>query len=146
MVTVDAWVRVVHTVFAALWAGGTIFAAVAALPAARASRIDADSLSAMLDRFAKVSLFSIVALLLTGGHLAGQFYTFGSLRTTGRGHLVLAMVALWFVLAGVLHVGTARIERGLAETDVREAISRGQGWYYAGAAISVVLLVVAGLL
>lgn len=146
MVTVDAWVRVVHTVFAALWTGGTVFVAFGVLPAAREGRISADALSGMLDRFATFSLLSIAALFLTGGHLAARAYTFESLRSTGRGYLVLSMVALWFVLAGLLHLGTARIENGLGETDVRGAISRGRGWYHASAAVAGLLLVVAGLL
>lgn len=146
MTLVDSTVRVLHVLFAGAWAGGTLFLALAILPAARAGHISGDGLSWVARRFTMLSIASIVVLFATGGHMAGTLYTVESLSGTGRGHLVLTMVALWLVLAGVLHVGTHRMTDRLDDAGPEAAVEAGSPWFGAGAVASVALLVVAGLL
>ena len=146
MTLVDATVRVVHVLFAGSWAGGTLLMALAVLPAARQGHLSGDGLSWIARRFSLLSMASVAALLVTGGHLAGTLYTFETLSGSGRGHLVLTMVALWFVLAGLLHVGTHRMTGRLDDIGPERAVEAGSPWYLAGAVVAVALLVVAGLL
>lgn len=138
-------VFVVHTVFAALWTGSTLAVAGAVIPAAQRDLLDADALSLVARRFTYLTLASVLLLLATGGHLAGTLYTTESLQSTGRGHLVLAMVALWLALAGILHFATRRLTVDDSET-VESAAASARPWFLAASAVSVALLVVAGLL
>lgn len=145
MTTALDLVLVVHTIFAALWTGSTIAVAGAIVPAAQRNLLDADALSLISRRFTYLTLTSVLLLLFTGGHLAGTLYTFERLQTTGRGHLVLAMVALWLALAGILHFATRRLTVDDSET-VESAAASARPWFLAASAVSVALLVVAGLL
>ncbi|WP_232688657.1 CopD family protein [Halobacterium zhouii] len=138
-------VLVVHTIFAALWTGSTIAVAGAIVPAAQRDLLDADALSLVARRFTYLTLTSVVLLLATGGHLAGTLYTAESLQSTGRGHLVLAMVGLWFALAGILHFATRRLTVDETET-VESAAASARPWFLAASGVSLALLVVAGLL
>lgn len=145
MALLDSTVQVLHVLFAGLWAGATLFVAGAVLPAARDGRLSADALAWMTDRFSYVSIASVAVLFMTGGHLAGTRYTFGSLTSTGRGHLVVTMVALWFVLAGVLHAGTSKLRKNL-DRGSTEAVEASSIWFQIGGVVAFALLVVAGLL
>ncbi|WP_224337521.1 CopD family protein [Haloprofundus halobius] len=146
MAFIDTMVRVVHVLFAGAWAGGTLLFVGGVLPVARKGLLDASALEAVTNRFNHLSVAAVVLLLLTGGHLAGTLYTFGTLQTTGSGHLVLSMVALWFLLAGVTHVATSRLTGALETTDVTSAVEASWGLFVVAAALAVGLLVVAGLL
>jgi uncharacterized membrane protein len=146
MSLIDSLMRVVHVLFAGTWTGGTLLMAALVLPAAREGRLGTGALSWILDRFTRVTLASAALLFLTGGHLAGTGYTFEALLGTGRGHLVLGMLGLWFVLAGLLHFGTRGMQDDLDAGDARTAAETGLPWYRAGGVVSVALLVVAGLL
>ncbi|MGM0591040.1 MAG: CopD family protein [Halobacteriota archaeon] len=145
MALLDTLMRVLHVVFAGTWAGGTLVMAALVVPAARDGLLRADAVDWMARRFTYLTLASVVVLLLTGGHLAGTLYTFDSLASSGRGHLVLTMVGLWLVLAGLLHVSTRRLTAGL-DGGVEAAARDSQAWFGVSAAVAVALLVVAGLL
>lgn len=145
MSVIDAVVRVVHVLFAGVWAGGTLLMSGIVVPAARDGRLSADGFEWILDRFTYLTLAAVALLFVTGGHLAGTGYTVGSLLGSGRGHLVLAMLSLWLVLAGLLHVGTRAI-RNAIEDGAAAAAAAGQSWYVASGAVAAALLVVAGLL
>ena len=144
--TLDAIMRVAHMTFGGLWAGATLFMVGLVLPAARNGHIDAAALGWVTKRFSYLSIASVLAMLLTGGHLAGTLYTFGLLAGSRRGHLVLTMVALWFVLAGTLHVGTSRMVDRLDDGSAADAVAAGRTWYRASGVVALALLVVAGLL
>lgn len=144
--TIDTIVRVAHVLFAGAWAGGTLFVVGAILPAARAGHLSGDGLAWIARRFGHLSMASVAILFVTGGHLAGTYYTVESLSSTGRGHLVLTMLGLWLVLAGVLHVGTKRLTDGLDAAGPREAVEATWSWFVVGGVLAAALLVVAGLL
>lgn len=139
---IDAAVRTTHAVFAALWVGATVYVTFAVLPALRDGDGTAGFVDRLSSRFTVVSVASAAILFLTGGHLAGTMYTFDGLVGTTRGNLVLAMTALWLVLAGVLHVGTKRLDDGIDEGKIREPATAARPWYIAGSLLGVALLVI----
>ncbi|WP_266080842.1 CopD family protein [Haladaptatus caseinilyticus] len=146
MALIDTIIRVIHTVFAGAWAGGTLLFVGAVLPAARANHFDARALSTIAKRFSYLSVAAVALLFITGGHLAGRLYTFGSLQSTGRGHLVVSMVVLWLVLAGVSHAATSQLTSALETGDTKTAVENSWGLYLVAAMAAAALLVIAGLL
>ena len=85
-------------------------------------------------------------MFLTGGHLAGTGYTIESLTGTGRGHLVLAMLALWLVFTALVEIGRSRLVDGLQEKRVRTPAKSVTTIFRAAAVVGILLLVDAGLL
>lgn len=146
MSLVDGGVMALHLLFAAVWVGSVVFVTLAVLPLARAGDADAAPLERLVDRLSTVSRTSAVVMLLTGGHAAGSWYTVESLTGTGRGHLVLAMVALWLVLAALVEVGAARLRAGFEEKRVRAPARANRKWFLAASVVGVALFVDAGLL
>lgn len=146
MAFIDAAVRVLHVSFAGLWTGSVLLLTVAVLPTARSGTIGPDALSAVVGRFRTLSRLSVLVLFVTGGHLAGTGYTFDSLLTQPRGHLVLTMLALWFVLAALVEVGAARIKDGVEAQKVRTPEAEARPFFTAAAVVAALLLVDAGLL
>jgi len=136
MALTETFVYAVHLLFAAAWTGSVLFAALT-LPSV------SDDLSARVRetvaaRLRNVSRASALLLFLTGGYmltLAG-YTEGGALTGTDRGLLVLAMVVLWFLLAGVVEVAGSKLEDGEDAT----------GLLYGGAVVSVLLLLDAGAL
>ncbi|EMA45773.1 hypothetical protein [Halococcus saccharolyticus] len=145
MTTVLDAVMTVHTVFAALWTGGTLVIAGMVIPAARRELLGEKAVSLITRRFGYLTIASVLLLLFSGGHLAGTLYTAESLTATGRGHLVLSMVGLWFVLAIVLFVGFRRFSSS-SGSSTATAATAARPWFLVGSVVSLALLVVAGLL
>lgn len=139
-------VMTVHTLFAALWTGGTILVAGAVIPAARKDMLGGKALSLITRRFSYLTIASVLLLFLTGGHLAGNLYTAESLTSTMQGNLVLTMVGLWLVLAVVLFFGFRRLTGNSSERSAATAATSARPWFLVGSAVSIALLVVAGLL
>ncbi|WP_433629832.1 CopD family protein [Halomicrococcus sp. NG-SE-24] len=146
MTVLDATMELLHTLFAGVWAGWTLFVAALVVPAARNGRLGAEALDWLTGRYAQFSTLAAVVLFATGGHLAGTRYEVESLTGTGRGHLVLAMVALWFALAGLSHVGRSRLSDALDRESASDAAAGVASIFYAAGVVAVGLLLVAGLL
>ncbi|MFC6835828.1 CopD family protein [Halomarina ordinaria] len=146
MSAVDTVAYVVHLLFAGLWTGAVLFVTVSVLPLAERGDVRPEPLSYLTDRLTTVSRVSAVALLLSGGHMAGTGYTVESLFGSGRGHLVLTMVALWLALAALVEIGAGRMRRGLGRSKVRTPANDAKPFWQAGSAVALGLLVVAGLL
>lgn len=139
-------VLTIHTIFAALWTGGTLFVAGAVLPAARRDLLGETALALIARRFTYLTVASVVLLLFTGGHLAGTLYTVETLQSTGRGHLVLTMVGLWLVLPLLLYGGFRQLT-GLPEGRTpATAATTARPWFLGASVVSIALLIVAGLL
>jgi len=136
MALTETVVYATHLLFAALWTGSVLFAALT-LPGL-SGELPATARDAVASRLRNVYRASALLLFLTGGYmltLAG--YTEGDALTgTDRGLLVVAMVVLWFLLAGVVEVAGSRVEDGEDAT----------GLLYGGALLSVLLLLDAGAL
>ncbi|RBI59488.1 hypothetical protein DMJ13_23080 [halophilic archaeon] len=146
MTTLLDVVLTVHTIFAALWTGGTFVLAGAVLPAARGDLLSKQALELITRRFWYLTIASVFLLLFTGGHLAGTLYTVESLQSTGRGHLVLTMVGLWLFLGVVLYGGFRQIASLTAEQTATAAATNAHPWFLSGSVISIALLTIAGLL
>ncbi|WP_254861931.1 CopD family protein [Halovivax gelatinilyticus] len=139
--------RIAHVVFAGLWAGAVCYVAFVVIPLARDGAFSStEPLETFSGSLKLLSRVSALALLLTGGHLAGTGYTAESLFESTNGQLVLAMTGLWLVLAGLVEVATARFERGLAQKKLREPAHRTRWLFQAAAIVAISLLVVAGAL
>ena len=146
MSLIDTAMYVVHLVFAGLWSGTVLFTSYAVIPAALNGDLRAGSLAAMAGKLKTVSRASSLLLFLSGGHLAGALYTVPSLFGSTRGYLVLAMVALWFVLSGIVEVGASKLSEGTSQQKVREPAAQARPFLLAGSVVALLLLVDAGLL
>lgn len=146
MTTILDVVMTVHALFAALWTGGTLLVAGTVIPAARRELLGEKALSLITQRFSYLTIASVLLLLFSGGHLAGNLYTVQSLTSTMRGNLVLTMVTLWLVLAVVLFFGCRRLTGTSAEKSAATAASAARPWFLGASVVSIALLVVAGLL
>ncbi|ELZ91619.1 hypothetical protein C440_14934 [Haloferax mucosum ATCC BAA-1512] len=146
MVLIDTIMATVHLLVGGLWTGSVLFFALAVLPTARAGDIRASVFESITSRLTTWSRLASVLMFATGGHLAGSRYTVGSLFGSGRGHLVLSMLALWLALTGLVEVGRARAKDGIAEKKVRTPAENAAPFYLGATGAAVLLLVVAGLL
>ncbi|AGB38079.1 hypothetical protein [Natronococcus occultus] len=132
-----------HLVFAALWAGSVFYVAFVVLPLARDGAFNSTKpLESISGKLTLLSRVSAVALLLSGGHLAGTGYTAEGLFNTINGQLVLAMVVLWLVLAALVEIGAKRFESGLNGKKLREPAADALPLFRAGAVVALLLLVV----
>ncbi|NIB99421.1 hypothetical protein [Halobacterium sp. R2-5] len=136
MTATETVVYTLHLLFAGLWTGSVLFAA-ATLPGVAGS-LSASARDSFVGTLRNVSRASALLLFLTGGYmltLAG-YTEGGALTGTGRGHLVITMLVLWFALAGLTEVSASKLE------DAEDASS----FLYGAAAVALLLLVDAGLL
>lgn len=146
MSLVNAGVYVVHLLFAALWTGSVLFVAYAVLPLGRAGDLNAAPLDAVAGKLTLVSRASALVLFLTGGHMAAYAYTVESLTGSPRGYLVIAMLLFWFVLAGLVEVGSSKLTDGTEQQKVREPARAATPFFQGATVLSLLLLIDAGLL
>jgi uncharacterized membrane protein len=146
MATIDTAMNAIHLLVAGLWAGSVLFVAAGLLPAARDGDLGATVLEGLIGRFRWGSRIAALLLLLTGGHLAGTRYTAETLFGSTRGYLVVAMVVLWFVMAGLIEVGSGRLLDGLDERKVREPARAATPLFTAATVAAVGLLILGGIL
>ncbi|WP_262177951.1 transporter [Haloarcula laminariae] len=146
MTLVDAAIYATHLVFAGLWSGTVLFTSYAVVPTAMNGDMQGSALEAITGKLRTVSRLSSVLLLLTGGHLAATRYTGETLFGTGRGHLVLGMVVLWFALAALVEIGASKLADGLAQQKVRQPAADARPLLLAASVVAVLLLVNAGAL
>ncbi|KOX92179.1 hypothetical protein [Haloarcula rubripromontorii] len=144
MSVVNAAIFGVHLIFAALWAGTVLFMTYAVLPTALNGDSSPGPLSAITGKLRTVSRASATLLFLTGGHLAATRYTAESLTGTGRGHLVLTMIVLWFILAGLVEVGASKLSDGFDQQKVREPARNARPFLLGASLVSILLLLDAG--
>ena len=144
MTLVDAAIYATHLVFAGLWSGTVLFTSYAVVPTALAGDLRATPLETVTGKLRTVSRASAVLLLLTGGHLAATRYSAESLFGSGRGHLVLTMVVLWFALAALVEMGAARLADGVAQQKVRQPAADARPFLLAASVVAVLLLIDAG--
>jgi uncharacterized membrane protein len=135
-----------HVGFAILWTGSVLFVTLAVLPPALRGDIDDGTLGAIVGRLRWITRIAALAFLASGGHMAGTLYTFESLTGTGRGHLVLTMIALWFLITGLVEVASGKLADGLDAGKLREPARDAKPFLYGAAGLSVALIVTAGVL
>jgi len=146
MAIVEAAAVVIHTIFAALWVGSVVFMTVSVLPMAKDGLLDPEAVERASGTLTSITRWSALLLLATGSYMASSFYTADGLFGSGRGHLVLSMVALWLVLTGLLEMTTRRLEDGLQAKRVRAPAAETETWFRAASVVGLALLTVAGLL
>jgi len=146
MAAVLAGVYAVHLVFAALWTGSVVFVTIGVLPTAMSGESDPAPLSSTIDRLQTVSRASALLLFLTGGHLAGTLYTVPSLTGSLRGNLVILMLVLWFALAALVEIGSSKLQDGFDQQKLREPAREARPFFLAATAVSILLLLDAGVL
>jgi putative copper export protein len=146
MVALGQLFNSIHLLVAGLWAGAVLYATVGLLPLARAGEINAGPAATLLDRLTWLSRGSSVVLLLTGGHLAATRYPGDALLSTGNGHLVVTMVALWLGLTGLVEVGAGRFGDALERQKVRTAGDDARPFFRLASVLAVVLLLIGGWL
>lgn len=137
---------VIHVLFGGLLTGSVLFFAYAVNPAGRTGDIGRDLFSAATSKLTTVNRTSGVLLFFTGGHQAGVLYTFETLTGTGRGHLVLAMLGLWFVLTALVEIAASKLRDGLDQDKIRTPARDARPYLRAASVAAVLLLVDAGLL
>ena len=137
---------VFHLLFAGLWAGTILFVTYAVIPSGLDGDLTPELLETVVDRLTTVNRVTAVVALLTGGHLAGNLYTVETLTGTGRGHLVLAMLVLWFVTTALVEVAASRMNDGLSADKVRTPAADGRPFLLGASLLVVLLLVDGGLL
>ena len=146
MSLLDTAMATVHLLVGGLWTGSVLFFALAVLPTARSGDIRATSFESIIGRLTMGSRVSALLMFATGGHLAGTRYTVGTLFGSGRGHLVLTMLALWLVLTALVEIGQSRAKDGLEQKKVRTPAENAAPLYLGAGLVAVLLLVNAGLL
>jgi hypothetical protein len=146
MTAIDTAMYAIHLVVGALWTGSVLFLTWGVLPSARTGDIRPEPLRSVTGKLTILSRGSALVMFLTGGHLAAQLYTVETLVGSSRGHLVLAMLGLWFVMTGLVEVGNSRMRDGLDADKVRDPARDGGRFYRAAAVVALLVLVDAGLL
>lgn len=146
MTLTDTVMATIHLLVGGLWTGSVLFFAAAVLPTARAGNIRAAAFESIISRLTMGSRLAALLMFVTGGHLAGTRYTVGSLFGSGRGHLVLTMLALWFILTALVEIGQRRAKDGLVEKKVRTPAENAAPFYLGAAVVAALLLLDAGLL
>ncbi len=146
MTLVDAAIVATHLLFAGLWTGSVLFVAYAVVPTAARGDLNAGPLETFAGKLTTVSRASALLLFVTGGHMAASRYDVSSLTGTTRGHLVLGMLALWFLLGGLVEVGAGRLTDGASRDKVREPARSARRLFQAASVVAVLLLVDGGLL
>jgi uncharacterized membrane protein len=136
----------VHLLGAAAWTGSVGYVTVAVLPLARNGGLNATPLENMTDRLRFLSRVGAALMLLSGGYLAGEFYTVERLTGTRDGHLVLGMVVLWLVLAAFVEIGAGRVLEEVRQKKVRSPAREYRRWFQAATIVAVLLFVDAALL
>jgi hypothetical protein len=135
----------VHLLFAGLWAGGAAFVAAGLVPLAASSTVGVDAADSLAGTYVLLARASALITLLTGAQMALSVYGADGLFV-GRGHLVVAMVALWVVLAALSEVGVARFRAALAERKVRTAAADARPFLRGAAVAGAALLLLGGYL
>jgi uncharacterized membrane protein len=146
MSAVDTAAYALHLLFAGVWAGSVVFVTTAVLPTAKDGAANAAPLASIVSRLRTISRISAVLLFVTGGHMAAAVYDVESLTGQTRGHLVLSMIALWFVLAALVEVGGGKLADGFEDRKVRQPAREARPFMLAATAIALLLLLNGGIL
>lgn len=146
MQVVLAGVSTIHLIFAALWTGSVAFVTLGVLPTAMTGESEPGPVGTMIERLQTISRTSALVMLLTGGHLAASEYTIETLAGNVWGNLVIAMLVLWFALAGLVEVGSSKLLDGFDEQKLRGPAREARPFFVAATVVALLLLIDAGIL
>lgn len=144
----SAGLYAIHLLFAGLWTGSVLFVTAAVLPVAGQGDLNATPLSALTGKLKLFSRVSAVLLLLTGLRMAmlGNYTSTDTLLGTTNGLLVVTMIVLWFVLMGLVEVGSSKLTDGTSKKKVRSPAKNAKPFFYGASAVAVLLLLNSGVL
>lgn len=137
---------VIHFAFAALWTGSVLFVTYAILPLGLRADLEPTALGSIVGRLTTVTRASATVLLLTGAYQAVILYDTARLTGTARGHAVIGMVVLWFLLAGLVEVGVSKMGDGLDIGKIRRPTADARPFLLAASVVALLLLLDAGVL
>ncbi|WP_313695044.1 transporter [Halorarum halobium] len=137
---------VLHTLFAGVWVGAVLLATWKVVPLAKGGGLDPDALGSISSGLTTITRVAALVFVATGGHMAATVYGSELLFGTGRGHLVLTMLALWLVMTGLVEVGASKIRSALDVGKVRTAAHDAETFLRLASVVGVVLLVIGGYL
>lgn len=137
---------VVHFAFAALWTGSVLFVTYAVLPLGLEADLAPEALSSIVGKLTTVTRASATVLLLSGAYQAAILYDTANLTGSARGHAVIGMVVLWFLLAGLVEVGVSKMGDGLHVGKIRRPTADGRPFLLAASVVALLLLLDAGVL
>ena len=101
-----------HVLSGAFWTGAVLFVVYAVLPRAREGALSREAFADAAHRLLMVTRWTGVALPVTGAYLIWLLYRPLELLTaTPRGWAVLAMLALWGAMNGLVEAGVLRMRR-----------------------------------
>lgn len=151
MSTIDSIATVVHVLFGGLWIGAVVFVALGVLPLGRDADIDPHPLETIVDRVRTLSRLAALVMVATGGHVLYHVTLGGELSaepltSSGRGHLILTMVVLWFGVITTVEIGASKLTEGLDAGKLREPSRDALPWFRVAALLGVSVLTVGGML
>jgi len=147
MEPIEVTAYVLHSVFAGLWTGSVLFVTLGVVPLAKNGECNAGPLEAVTGSLTTITRASALLLLLTGAYMGlARSYTVDSLTNSVEGYLVVSMVVLWFLLTGLVEVGTSKIRDGTDRDKVREPARESWPFLAVASILAVLLLVSSGAL
>jgi uncharacterized membrane protein len=151
MSTLDSIATVAHVLFGGLWIGSVVFVALAVLPLGTDASVDPEPLATVVDRLVTLSRLAALVMLATGGHVLyyvtlGGELDVGALTSSGQGHLVLTMIALWLGVIATVEIGNSKLSDGLDAGKLREPTRNALPWFRAAAVFGVAVLTLGGML
>jgi uncharacterized membrane protein len=151
MSTVDSIATVVHVLFGGLWIGSVVFVALAVLPLGADANVDPEPLATVVDRLVMLSRAAALVMLASGGHVLyhvtlGGDLDLGALTSSGQGHLVLTMIALWLGVIATVEIGNSKLTDGIDAGKLREPTRDALPWFRAAALFGLAVLTLGGML
>lgn len=145
---IDTVMVAIHLVFGAIWVGAVAFVTLAILPLARNGDLERPAFEGALSWLLRITRVGALLLVVSGSHLMGtrNYFDMDRLLETGRGHTVLAMLVLWFVLIVIIEVSTRRMRSGLEAGLLRDPANDGLRWFYGATLVGVTLFVLGAML
>jgi len=111
---------VFHVLSGALWTGATLYVVYAVLPRGSDGTLGAAGFVDALHRLLLITRWTGVVLPVTGAYMLWVLYTpLDLLTATSRGWAVIAMIALWGVMNGLIEIGIL---------DARREVDPEVGW------------------
>lgn len=151
MSSLDTVAIVAHQLFGGLWIGAVVFVGLAVMPLGRDADIEPDALETVTGRLLMLSRVAALVMLASGLHvlyyltLGGSFDT-EPLVSSGRGHLILTMIVLWFAVIATTEIGASRLREGLDAGKLRDPARSALPFFRAAAVLGIGVLTLGGML
>lgn len=146
MALVDSAFRALHLIYGGLWTGAVAFFAWRIRPLVAAGTLGVDPAERIVSGLRWLTRGGALVFVVTGGHMAATYYPDGTLFSTGRGHVVVAMLVTWLVVTVLVETGAGTMLGELGEGRLQTAGKETRLPFVAAGWLSVLLLVLGGYL